>query len=86
MIRIAAWILGGLAVVGLLGWAIMADNDADKKWRAWCSSQGGHVISNSQTSVVTTVGAGGKVGVGTSTTTTEYCLNTSGGIIDVRSS
>lgn len=65
-----------LVAVAAIIWAIHADNE----WSAWCESQGGHVSRDTNT--VTVIGANGKPGVGTSTTS--FCLTADGRILDIQ--
>jgi hypothetical protein len=53
---------------------------ADHQYQVWCQAQGGHVTSN--TTYGTTVTTGGHVGTTSSTTT--YCLSADGRIIDIQ--
>lgn len=76
MRKAIAWIIGTLFVGALIVFVVQDHN----RWERWCRAQGGHVISNTKT--VNTVDSKGKPGVGSEIT--YYCLNESGGIIDIR--
>lgn len=75
VIAVCAVILIVLAVV----FAIREQN----KWERWCEAQGGRVDRKTETHYITTFN-NGQVGSGTATSTTYYCLNSSGGIIDIQ--
>lgn len=71
-------IIAAMAIVGLFGFGIYEEIQAENAFVNSCHARDGHV-KEVDNSVVTTNGK--SVGVGT--TTTEYCI-TKSGIIDVR--
>lgn len=76
-------ILGvGVAVVALVAIFIFALKQHNR-WVDWCHSQGGHVIDHTTSTTVTTFDSKGNPHVGVGSNTTYYCLNESGGIIDI---
>jgi hypothetical protein len=74
-------IVGGIMLVSFLGFAIYMGVKEDSAWRANCVEKlGGRVRDVTHTG--TTVGYDGKVG--TTTSTTSYCLSSTGGVLDVK--
>lgn len=77
-------IIGGIAAVILVIILIIFAVISHNNWVSWCEDQGGHVISDTDTSVGTGFDSGGNVTTVTTTNTDYYCLNENGGIIDIR--
>jgi hypothetical protein len=77
-------VLVGIAVVViLLPFGIYYAAKAHAEWEANCERMGGHVVDHTTSQPVVTTGPDGKPTVTTQTETTYYCLNESGGIIDI---
>ena len=71
------------ATVGLLAFAVPMAIRESHAYEVWCVAQGGHTDSHTDTTVVPVINGDGSVGVGTSSSTTTYCLTADGRIIDV---
>jgi hypothetical protein len=76
-------IAGIAAVVIVLPFVIYFAAVAHDNWVQGCEAQGGHVVDDTKTYQTTTYDAKGKPSFGTSSSTTYYCLNENGGIIDI---
>lgn len=68
-----------MVIIAVIFLAIQQHN----QWTRWCENQGGHVVDHTTSSTVTTFDSKGTPHTGTSWNTTYYCLNESGGIIDI---
>ena len=86
---IGAVIGGAVVVVAVLAWLVMGSINAHNQWVAWCASQQGHVIDDTDT--YTGVGYAMPVGknpggvvVTTTSNTDYYCLSATGAILDIR--
>lgn len=68
--------------VGLVWICILAVRQHNE-WEKACRDKGGEVLSHTSTGTVTTVSGDGKIGVGTTSDTTYYCV-IDGKVVDIQ--
>lgn len=80
------WLPVILSVVGasVLVLLIYASIVSHNEWLAWCESEGGHVVSDTDTNVGTGIDGSGNVTTVVTSSTDYYCLSETGGILDIR--
>lgn len=71
----------GAGLFWLLIGAVIADNE---RFEAFCTSQGGHIITDSDVHTGVGVGSNGSTVVVVSGSTDRYCLSPEGGIIAIQ--
>lgn len=77
------FIVVAVIVVAAIVLAVIFGTRSHNRWVSWCQDQGGHVIDDTKMAFTTVVNSNGTVGTGTTTSTTYYCLDSKGTIIDI---
>lgn len=78
------YMLGVFLGVFVLSFVVYASIVSHNEWVAWCEGEGGRVISDTDTNVGTGIDSSGNVTTVTTTSTDYYCINETGGILDIR--